>query len=192
MSVRLRLTRRGATKDPYYRLVAIPKSKARDGRFLEILGTYNPTSEPAEIKVHAERVEYWLDNGAQPSDTARSIVRRMRKGEVIDLDSDDPQQMPGAESSEDVSEELGADESSGEDEQEASAESTEGSEDQQEEETQQASGETQQEAADQDQDEEAEAAEAADADQSEESAEASEHEASEDADQADEDEEKSD
>lgn len=95
MSVRLRLQRFGAAKDPYYRLVAIPRHKARNGRFLEILGTYNPTAEPDEVKLHSERVEYWLSVGAEPTDTVRSLVRRMRRGEVIDLDSEEAVAEPG-------------------------------------------------------------------------------------------------
>ncbi len=86
MSVRLRLQRHGAKKNPFYRVVATDQRAPRDGRFIEILGTYNPLPDPPEIRLDRERVEYWLGVGAQPSNTVRSLIRKMNRGEpVIDL-----------------------------------------------------------------------------------------------------------
>ena len=76
MAVRLRLRRIGKKKQPYYRIVAIDSRAARDGKYLENVGTYNPRTEPATIALNAERTLYWLDNGAKPSDTVRSILSR--------------------------------------------------------------------------------------------------------------------
>jgi small subunit ribosomal protein S16 len=72
----IRLTRRGAKKKPHYRVVVIEKANARDGRFVEILGHYNPRTNPAEVVLTRERVDYWLSRGAQPSDTVRGILNR--------------------------------------------------------------------------------------------------------------------
>ena len=69
MAVKLRLTRIGAKKNPYYRVVVADSRFPRDGRFIEILGTYNPMVEPAEIKIDAEKAQKWIKNGAQPTDT---------------------------------------------------------------------------------------------------------------------------
>jgi small subunit ribosomal protein S16 len=72
----IRLARTGATKKPNYRVVVIEKERARDGRFLEILGHYDPRKNPATAVLNSERVEYWLGKGAQPSDTVRGILKR--------------------------------------------------------------------------------------------------------------------
>ncbi|MEW6489378.1 MAG: 30S ribosomal protein S16 [Thermodesulfobacteriota bacterium] len=76
MAVRIRLARHGAKKRPYYRIVAAPSEAPRDGRFLEVLGTYNPLTQPATIAVKEDRVLDWLGKGAQPSDTVRSLLRQ--------------------------------------------------------------------------------------------------------------------
>ncbi len=75
MAVKIRLTRMGAKKKPYYRIVAADSQSPRDGRFLEILGTYDPHAEPAEIKVAPELLAKWVAKGAQPTDTVRSLLR---------------------------------------------------------------------------------------------------------------------
>ena len=72
----IRLTRRGAKKKPHYRVVVIEKANARDGRFVEIVGHYNPRKNPAEVVLKRERVDYWLSRGAQPSDTVRGLLNR--------------------------------------------------------------------------------------------------------------------
>lgn len=74
--VAMRLTRVGSKKRPCYRIVVIDKRKPQNGRFLEILGQYNPLSEPAGIEVDAERARYWLSKGARPSNTVRSLLKR--------------------------------------------------------------------------------------------------------------------
>ena len=74
----IRLSRTGAKKKPSYRVVVIDRKRARDGRFVEIVGHYNPRTEPAEIVLKAERIQYWLKQGAQPSETVRSLLRRQK------------------------------------------------------------------------------------------------------------------
>ncbi|MBI3895027.1 MAG: 30S ribosomal protein S16 [Acidobacteria bacterium] len=76
----IRLARMGAKKQPHYRVVVIEKSRPRDGRFVEIVGHYNPRTKPAEIHLKRERIAYWLEKGAQPSETVRSFLRRPKTG----------------------------------------------------------------------------------------------------------------
>lgn len=76
MAVVIRLTRHGAKKRPFYRIVATDSRMPRDGRFLEILGTYDPTSEPAGINIKGERLKYWLGNGALPSKTVSELIAK--------------------------------------------------------------------------------------------------------------------
>lgn len=76
MSVKIRLKRIGATKRPFYRIVVADSRAPRDGRFIETLGYYNPCVEPNELKIDAERTKHWLGVGAQPSDTASSLLKR--------------------------------------------------------------------------------------------------------------------
>jgi small subunit ribosomal protein S16 len=76
MAVKIRLARHGAKKRPFYRIVVADSEAPRDGRFLETVGTYNPLRDPAEIAVKQERVQYWLDQGAIPSDTVRSLLKK--------------------------------------------------------------------------------------------------------------------
>ncbi len=72
----IRLTRTGAKKKPHYRVVVIEKERARDGRFVEILGHYNPTAKPIELKLDQERIQYWISKGAQPSPTVSRLMSR--------------------------------------------------------------------------------------------------------------------
>ncbi len=76
MVVRIRLARHGRKKRPFYRLVVADSRSPRDGKFIEMIGTYNPLTDPVEVKVNEERAIYWLKVGAQPSDTARSLLRK--------------------------------------------------------------------------------------------------------------------
>ena len=76
----IRLARMGAKKKPHYRVVVIEKTRPRDGRFVEIVGHYNPKKQPAEIYLKQERIAHWLQKGAQPSDTVRSFLRRQKTG----------------------------------------------------------------------------------------------------------------
>jgi len=72
----MRLSRIGSKKRPYYRIVVIDKRRARNGRFLEVVGQYNPIANPVQMEVNAERAQYWLSKGAMPSETVRSILRK--------------------------------------------------------------------------------------------------------------------
>jgi small subunit ribosomal protein S16 len=74
--LRIRLARTGAKKQSSYRIVVIDRERARDGKFVEILGHYNPRRHPPELVVNRERVDYWLGRGAQPSETVRSFLKR--------------------------------------------------------------------------------------------------------------------
>lgn len=76
MAVKLRLTRSGSKKRPFYRVVAINSGTRRDGRPLEFLGFYNPMVSPAEVNIDTEKVEKWLALGAEPSDTVRSLLKQ--------------------------------------------------------------------------------------------------------------------
>ena len=76
MAVRIRLRRIGKKKQPQYRLIVADSRAPRDGRFIETIGRYNPRVEPPLIEVNAERAQHWLGVGAQPSDTARALLRK--------------------------------------------------------------------------------------------------------------------
>ena len=75
MAIKIRLTRMGSKKKPTSRIVAVNSETRRDGRPLEYLGFYNPMTDPIEFKVDKEKVQKWLDRGAQPSDTVRSLLK---------------------------------------------------------------------------------------------------------------------
>lgn len=74
MAVKIRLTRLGDKKSPFYRVIVADSRSPRDGKFIEILGTYNPLTNPAEIKIDNEKAKEWIKNGAQPTDTARDLL----------------------------------------------------------------------------------------------------------------------
>ena len=74
--IKLRLRRMGAKKRPSYRIVAAESRFQRDGRFIEVVGFYDPLTDPATVRVDAERARHWLSKGAQPTDTVRDILRR--------------------------------------------------------------------------------------------------------------------
>lgn len=76
MAVHLRLTRAGRHKRPFYRVVAADSRKPRDGRYLEILGTYDTLKDPPLAELKPDRIHYWLSQGAQPSVTVRTVLRR--------------------------------------------------------------------------------------------------------------------
>ena len=78
----IRLIRTGAKKRPSYRIVVKEKQSKRDGAYLENLGTYNPTREPAEINLKSERVQYWISKGAQPTDTVRRLIKQAAKNQA--------------------------------------------------------------------------------------------------------------
>ena len=74
--VKIRLRRMGAKKAPFYRIVVADSRYPRDGRFIEEVGTYDPTKEPSAISVDTEKVKKWLTNGAQPTDTVKTILKK--------------------------------------------------------------------------------------------------------------------
>lgn len=74
----IRLARIGKKKHPFYRVVVTEKTRPRNGRFVEIVGTYNPLKKPAALEIDSARVEYWISKGAQPSDTVRSFLRNRK------------------------------------------------------------------------------------------------------------------
>jgi small subunit ribosomal protein S16 len=77
MAVVIRLMRAGAKKRPFFRMVAADSRRQRDGRFLEILGHYNPVAQPFELVVHKDKVEAWISKGAQPSEQVASLLRKL-------------------------------------------------------------------------------------------------------------------
>ena len=81
--VRLRMTRLGAKKRPFYRIVAADSRSPRDGRYIEQLGHYDPMKNPYDLKLNLERVDYWLGVGAQPSETVASLIEKARNPELI-------------------------------------------------------------------------------------------------------------
>lgn len=76
MAVKIRLRRMGAKKSPFYRIVVADSRYPRDGRFIEEIGYYNPVSEPVQVKIDAEKAKKWLANGAQPTDTVKSLLKK--------------------------------------------------------------------------------------------------------------------
>ena len=76
MAVKIRLRRVGAKKAPYYRVVVADSRAPRDGRFIEEIGTFDPMKSPAEIKIDTEKAEQWLKNGAQPTETAKAVLKQ--------------------------------------------------------------------------------------------------------------------
>ncbi len=74
--VKIRLRRMGAKKNPFYRIVVADSRDSRDGRFIEELGTYDPLTDPAQVKVDLERAKYWISSGAQPTDTVRALLKK--------------------------------------------------------------------------------------------------------------------
>ncbi|MBQ3904432.1 MAG: 30S ribosomal protein S16 [Eubacterium sp.] len=76
MAVKIRLRRMGAKKAPFYRVVVADSRYPRDGRFIEEIGYYNPMTEPAEVKLDADKAKKWIANGAQPTDTVKAILKK--------------------------------------------------------------------------------------------------------------------
>lgn len=74
--VKIRLTRGGAKKKTFYRIVVADSRAARDGKFIEILGTYDPLKDPAEVKINEEKAKKWISDGAKPTDTVRALFKK--------------------------------------------------------------------------------------------------------------------
>lgn len=79
MAVKIRMTRLGRKKKPFYRIIVADIESKRDGKFLEILGTYDPMQDPAEVKIDSDKLQVWLDRGAKPSTTVKSLLARQAK-----------------------------------------------------------------------------------------------------------------
>ena len=76
MAVKMRLRRMGAKKAPFYRVIVADSRSPRDGRFIDEIGYYNPLTNPAEIKIDAEKAKKWISNGAQPTETVKSLLKK--------------------------------------------------------------------------------------------------------------------
>ncbi|MBI5344311.1 MAG: 30S ribosomal protein S16 [Deltaproteobacteria bacterium] len=76
MAVKIRLARQGGKKKPFYRVVATDSESPRNGKFIEVVGTYNPAVNPPKVELKGERVSYWLSKGAAPTDTVRQLIKR--------------------------------------------------------------------------------------------------------------------
>ena len=76
MAVKIRLARHGAKKKPFYRIVVTDSENPRDGKYLENVGTYNSLLDPVEVTLKSDRIRYWMDQGAKPSDTVRSLLKK--------------------------------------------------------------------------------------------------------------------
>lgn len=96
MATKIRLTRLGDKKAPFYRVVVADERCARDGKYIENLGTYNPLKQPFELNLKDERVKYWLENGAQPTETARELLVKANILEAKKYVAPKPKQMPPA------------------------------------------------------------------------------------------------
>ena len=79
MAVRIRLTRKGRKKNPFYRIVVAESEAPRDGRFLDIIGTYDPMQDPADIRIDQGKLDDWLSRGAKPTTTVRSLIKKCRQ-----------------------------------------------------------------------------------------------------------------
>ena len=77
MAVKIRLARHGAKKSPFYRIVVADSESPRDGRYLENVGTYDPLMDPAKVTLKSERIQYWMNQGAKPTDTVRSLLKKV-------------------------------------------------------------------------------------------------------------------
>ena len=76
MPVKIRLARHGAKKRPFYRIVVADAEMPRDGKFIEMVGTYNPLLDPAKVSMKQDRIRYWIDQGAIPTDTVKSLLKK--------------------------------------------------------------------------------------------------------------------
>ena len=76
MAVKIRLKRLGAKKSPFYRVIVADERAPRDGRFIDEIGYYNPLTDPADIKINAEKATKWINNGAQPTETVRTLLKK--------------------------------------------------------------------------------------------------------------------
>jgi small subunit ribosomal protein S16 len=83
MAVRIRLTRKGRKKQPFYRIIVADSQAPRDGKFLDIVGTYDPMQNPAVVKIDNEKLDNWMKKGAKPTETVESLIRKYVPGVVV-------------------------------------------------------------------------------------------------------------
>ncbi|WP_319586344.1 30S ribosomal protein S16 [uncultured Desulfobulbus sp.] len=83
MAVRIRLTRKGRKKQPFYRIIVADSQAPRDGKFLDIVGTYDPMQNPAVVKIDNEKLDSWMKKGAKPTETVESLIRKYVPGVVV-------------------------------------------------------------------------------------------------------------
>ena len=96
MAVSIRLRREGTRNRPYYRVVVADSRSPRDGKFIEIIGTYDPKQSGQNTSFDLERAEYWISKGAQPSDTVRSLIKKQKKIIVAEPESESAQATSGS------------------------------------------------------------------------------------------------
>jgi len=94
MAVSIRLRREGAKNRPYYRIVVADSRSPRDGKFIEIIGTYDPKQTGQNSSFNVERAEYWISKGAQPSDTVRSLIKKQKKIGTVEPATESEQGSP--------------------------------------------------------------------------------------------------
>lgn len=85
MAVKIRLKRVGAKKNPHYRVVIADARAPRDGRFIEEIGSYNPQTQPSTVNIKMDRAEYWLSQGAQPTETVRSLLKKAGQQATVEV-----------------------------------------------------------------------------------------------------------
>jgi len=102
MSVSIRLRREGAKNRPYYKVVVADSHSPRDGKFIEVIGTYDPKKPGHNSSLNVERAEYWISKGAQPSDTVRSLIKKNKKMTTVAEPSSQPEQEPAPSTQEKV------------------------------------------------------------------------------------------
>jgi len=98
--VKIRLRRMGAKKNPFYRVVIADSRSPRDGRFIEEIGTYNPLTSPSIIDIDLERADYWVKNGAQPTDTVRALLKKASAAKVAPVAATPAESTESAEATE--------------------------------------------------------------------------------------------
>jgi small subunit ribosomal protein S16 len=103
MAVSIRLRREGAKNRPYYKIVVADSRSPRDGKFIEIIGTYDPKTPGNNSSLKVERAEYWISKGAQPSDTVRSLIKRNKKTTTAPETSPQTEQAPSSSTEDEVS-----------------------------------------------------------------------------------------
>ncbi len=92
--LRIRLSRRGKKKDPHYRVVVAERSSPRDGRFVEIVGHYSPARTPKSLKLDLERIDFWVNQGAQPSSRVKNLIERAKLDPAEPVETEEPTKAP--------------------------------------------------------------------------------------------------